>query len=243
MVGQSTTSLLPSPKAAVGSIEALYVLMSEANATMQKNGKTEAESKFVDKRAALEQYRQKLKDAEEEKSSNIFKTVATVAMVVVAAAATVMTLGTATPLVVAVGLGLSASGFLVSETKCLDGLLGDGVSQWVGLGMAVGGAVVTGFAPSGGTTLEAVAKGAQGASQMSQGLQKGDEAAHAYNADIDLREAKTAEHTMQRLQRAIDEVITQLQDSTSSSRRASETINSIVETQGQTLILAAGGRS
>jgi hypothetical protein len=242
MVAPPTTSLLPPPKAPVGSIEALYALMSEASSTQQKAGKAEAESKFVAKRAALEEYRQKLKDAEEDaKSGNLFKTVATVAMVVVAAAATVMTLGTATPLVVAVGLGLSASGFLVSETKCLDGLLGDGVSSWVGLGMTVCGAVVTGFAPSGSSTLEAAARGAQGASAMCQGLQKGNDVAHAYNADRDMRGAKVAEHNMQRLQRAIDDVIAQLQDSTASSRRASQTANTIIETQGQTLIFAAGG--
>lgn len=245
MLAPATTSLLPSPNAPVGSMEALYALMSETSSTQQKAGKAEAESKFVAKRAALEEYRQKLKDAEEDaKSGTLFKTLATVAMVVVAAAATVMTLGTAAPLVVAVGLGLSASGFLVSETKCLDGLLGDGVSSWVGLGMTICGAVVTGFGPSGASTIEAVAKGAQGTSAMSQGIQKGNDVAHAYNADVDRRNAKVAEHNMQRLQRAIDDVIAQLQDSTASSRRASETVNSIIETQGQTLILAArGGQS
>jgi len=71
------------------------------------------------------------------------KVVAEVAGVVAGAAATVATAGAAGPVVVGVALALSAGGFAVSETKCLDGLLGNGASQYVGLGLDLAGAAVT----------------------------------------------------------------------------------------------------
>ena len=236
-------SLLPTPSFSVGSIEGLYALMTEANAVQEKNGKTDVELKFDNKRAALDKYKEELAKAAEEKSDGIFSTLATVGMVVVAAAATVMTLGAAAPAVVGVGLALSAAGFAVGKTKCLDGILGEGVSQWVGMGMGLCGAVMTGFGAGGGSALETAAETAQCASQVAEGCQQVDDTAHAYKADQHMIAAKDAEHGMRRLQQAIDDVIATLQDMKDSSRRGTETINSITATEGQTLVLAAGGRA
>jgi hypothetical protein len=65
------------------------------------------------------------------------KMVATVAAAVAGVATTVVTAGTAAPLVVGAALALSAGGFAISETKCLGG-----ASAYVGLGMELGGAAV-----------------------------------------------------------------------------------------------------
>ena len=232
-------SLVPRPNVPVGSIESLYALMTETGAQQAKNGKIEVERKFVEKREQLKKFEAEVKKAAEEKSSGIFKTLATVGMVVVAAAATVCSAGVAGPVVVAVGLGLSASGFLVGETKCLDGLLGEGVSAWVGMGLGLCGAVVTGF----GGGAPAALKVAQGAVTVANGCQKVDDAVHAYNADEHLGHAKEAEQTMRRLQRAVEDIIAQLQDSKDTSRHGSEAVNTIAETQGQTLVIASGGRA
>jgi hypothetical protein len=81
------------------------------------------------------------------------KDVATVAAVVAGVAATVATAGTAAPLVVAAAVALSAGGFVVSETQCLGKY-----SAYIGLGMELGGALVSG---GGLAATTATSKGAQ----------------------------------------------------------------------------------
>jgi methyl-accepting chemotaxis protein len=109
--------------------------------------------------------------------------------------------------------------------------------------MGLFGAVMTGVGPGGGTALETVAQVAQSGSMVAQGCQQIDDAVHTYRADEHMIGAKAAEQRMHRLQQAIDDVIATMQDLKDSSRRGTETINSIVETRGQTLVLAAGGRA
>lgn len=238
-----SVSLLPSPSAPIGSVESLYVLMTEGASARQKSGTADVDRKFADKRAALQRFQEQLaKSIEDKKSGSIFKDLATVGMVVVAAAAIVMTFGSATPVVVGVGLALSASGFAVSETKCLDPLLGDGASAWVGMGLQVVGAVVGGFG-GGASTVGTVAKVAQAGSAIASGCQKAEDTLRENTSENDMIEAKKAQQQMRRLQSAIDDIIAQLQDAKDSSRRGTDTVNQIVETQGQTLVLAAGGRA
>ncbi len=248
VVGQPpppTVSLLPKPTQAVGSIESLYALMTEASNQEQKNGKVEVEKKFVEKREALEKYVNELKKSIDDQADGggIFKTIAVAAMVVVAAAATVMTCGAAGPLVVGIGLALSASGFLVSQTKCLDPLLGDGASQWIGTGLAIVGACVTMGAGIGGSTVETVAQGAQGVSSVAQGCQTASDAIQNYNADGHAREAVAAEHQMRRIQTMIDDIIEKLSDAKDDSRRGAEAVNQMSVTADETLVMAAGGRA
>lgn len=244
----TTVSLLPKPSQPVGSIESLYALMTEAGNQEQKNGKVDVEKKFVEKRQALEKYVRELQKSIEDKADGggPFKTLAIVAMAVVAAAATVMTLGAAAPVVVAVGLALSASGFLVTETKCLDPILGDGVSKWVGMGLGIAGAVVTMGAGAGagaGSTLETVAKGAQGVSTVAEGCQTASDAIQNYNADGHAEKAVAAQQQMRRIQVAIDDIIQRLGDAKDDSRRGAEAVNQMSVTADETLVLAAGGRA
>jgi hypothetical protein len=244
----ATVSLLPKPSQPVGSIESLYALMTEAGNQEQKNGKIDVEKKFVEKRQALEKYVRELQKSIEDKADGggPFKTLAIVAMAVVAAAATVMTLGAAAPAVVAVGLALSASGFLVTETKCLDPILGDGVSKWVGLGLGIAGAVVTmgaGTGASAGSTLETVAKGAEGVSTVAQGCQTTSDAIQNYDADGHAEKAVAAQQQMRRIQVAIDDIIQRLGEAKDDSRRGAEAVNQMSVTADETLVLAAGGRA
>lgn len=241
----AAATLLPRPTQAVGSIESLYALMTEAGNQQQKNGKVEVEKKFVEKREALEKYVKELQKSIDDKADGggPFKTLAIVAMAVVAVAATVMTCGAAGPVVVGVGLALSASGFMVSETKCLDPILGEGASKWVGMGLAVVGAVVTLGATSGGTTVEVVAKGAEGVSAVAQGCQTGSDAIQNYNADGHAEKAVAAQQQMRRIQAAIDDIIERLGESKDDSRRGAEAVNQMSVTADETLVLAAGGRA
>jgi hypothetical protein len=243
MAAGALPSLVPAPSQPVGSIEALYALMAENASQQQRTGKVEVQAKFDEKRAAFEKYAAQLKKAEEDRTSDSpFKTIATVAMVVVAAAATVATCGGAAPTLVGVGLALSAGGFFVGETKCLDPLLGDGVSKWVGLGMGLAGTICT-MGAGNATEIEEVAQGAQGVSEGAQGCQTTVTAIAESRADHDMQEAKAAQNQMHRLQVMIDDIIDRLGEQKDTSRRGSETVNEIVQTQGDTLVIAAGGRA
>lgn len=300
------TSLLPPPEQPVGSIESLYALMEQANAQQQKNGKVQVEGKFEAKRAALEKFQAELKKAAEEKSSGILGTLATIGAVAAAVVGTVCTCGAAAPTLVIVGVAISTGGFLVGETKCLDFIAPD-VSKWVGLTMAVAGAVLTagaGLSAAAGTGASAGASasasagaGAGGAgasagagaasagasagasaastgataagasasagagagsalktattavkfieagSSIASGLQTADDAIHERRADGYRIEAQAAQHQMQRIQDAIEEIITELQDAKDASGRRSEAVSNIKQTEGQTLLIAAGGKS
>jgi hypothetical protein len=101
------------------------------------------------------------------------KFVAEVAGVVAGAAATIATAGTAGPIVVGVALALSAGGFAVSETSCLDGILGKGVSQYVGLGLDLAGAAVTFGATAATTTTAATTAATTTASNGTAGAVRG----------------------------------------------------------------------
>lgn len=230
-------TLLPLPEQPVGSIESVYALMEQANAQNQKNGKADVETKFEARRAALEKYQAQLKKAAEEKSSGVLGTLAKIGAVAAAAAATVCTCGAAAPTLVIVGLAISGAGMVVSETKCLD-FMGKGVSRWVGLGLGVVGGLM-----SGGASGMAAARIIGGAAAVAEGGQILDTALHERTANHYREEAKRAEHQMRRIQAAIDEVISELQDGKDASRRRGEIVDNIVQTEGATLVIAAGGRS
>jgi hypothetical protein len=242
-VPSAVPSLLPAPTQAIGSIESLYALMAETSVQQQKTGKVEVQAKFEQKRAQFEKYVAQLKKAEQDRNSdNPFKTIATVAVVAVAAAATVATCGGAAPALVGVGLALSAGGFVVGETKCLDPVLGDGVSKWVGLGMGLAGTICT-LGAGGSTAVEQFAQGAEGISTAAQGCATTLSAVSENRADHDMQRAKAAQNQMRRLQVAIDDIIERLGDEKDATRRGSDAVNQVVQTEGNTLIIAAGGRA
>ncbi|MDP9037153.1 MAG: hypothetical protein M3O50_20330 [Myxococcota bacterium] len=88
------------------------------------------------------------------------------ALAVGGAVATVVTAGTAAPLLIAAALALSGGGLVVSQTACADGILGRGASQWLGLALEVGGSLV-----SAGASVAAAGGQAVAASGQSAGTQ------------------------------------------------------------------------
>lgn len=185
------------------------------------------------------------------------KWIAAAGMAVAAAAAIVGSLGTATLPVVAIGVALSASGFAVTETKCLDPLLGKEASMWIGSGMMISGAIISGAGSA--AAAQATAKVSHGASEAAralkvgaavvdgtaktrQGLEQVADAATRYEVDKAHTEAQAHLFRTQRLQRMVEEVIDTVRDLKDSHRRMSQAVNEIVETQCQTQLLAAGMR-
>ncbi len=239
-------SLVPAPQVESGSMESIYVLMSEVAAQAAKTGRMDVESNAAQKREAYEQFKKALAKAAEQQSSGVFKAIATVGMVAAAAAATVATCGTAAPAVVGIGVALSTSGFVVGETKCLDPLLGEGASMWVGMGMGLCGTAVSMIGPGAAgaaATLDKVANGIQYGSDIARGCQQIEDAVHTYRADEHTRAAKGQEQQIRHLEAAVEEVIERLKEAKDTSRRGSEAVSTIVEAQGQTLIIASGGRA
>jgi hypothetical protein len=174
--------------------------------------------------------------------------VAKVAAVVGSAAATIVTAGAAGGTVVAVALFVSAGGMTVSETGCLDGLLGRGWSSKIGLGLEIGGTVLTmganlaSTAASAGlravSSAGAVATTTSGAATIASGavgLRVGDFRAEEQSASADVV-ADT--QTKSRLGRLIDDEIQTLNGEDKSAERQAESIVGSVETNNQTEISA-----
>jgi len=238
------TSLVVEPRVSAGSVESLYALMSAMSGEQEKSGKADVERRFEEKHAAILKYREQLAEAAEaQKSSGVFDVVAVVAVVASAAVATVATGGAGAPVAVGVGLALSAGGFAVSETKCLDPVLGEGASQWVGAGMTLCGTAVTLLGPGAAGTLVTVAKGLQSGATAAKGAQQIENSIRGYVADGHAQDAAQTQMIMRRLERAIEEVIERMSETKDTTRRGTEHLNGIVETDAQTQLLAAGGRA
>jgi len=238
--------LLPAPANGAGiDISMLYLMMADLNEVQQKEGKADVEDKTIAKNAAREAQRKAEEDAKKH-DGGFFKKIlpiAKVVAIVAAAAATVVSFGTLSPVLVGVALALSAGGFVVSETKCLDGVLGQGWSQWVGLGMSIAGSVVLGFGGGGGGALLIAANAVGGTAKVVEGVATIAVAVDEHKADEDMIAAKKQEQIVQRLQRAIEDIITKLEDSKDQYRRSSETVANISKTISDTDIVAAGGRA
>jgi uncharacterized protein YoxC len=195
---------------------------------------------FADKDSAVADKVQDVEKATEEYN----KWITAAAMALAGAAAIVGSLGTATAVVVAVGVAISAAGFLVSETKALDGVFGEGTSQWIGLGMMVAGAVVTGVGASAAASnapkaLNATSRVVTGASSGVQGLKTVDNAFVQHEASAADREAKKFLYQAQRLQRFVEDLIDSVRDLKDSHRRISASVNEMVQTQCDTQLMAA----
>ncbi|MBN9166461.1 MAG: hypothetical protein J0I07_36340 [Myxococcales bacterium] len=195
----------------------------------------------------------------EDKTREWNKWIAVAGMAIAAAAAIVGSLGTATLPVVAIGVALSAGGFAVTETKCLDALLGEGASMWIGTGMMISGAIISGAgsASAAAQVTDKVAQGTReaartlqvaggvvdGLSKTRQGLDTVADAATRHEVDNAHVEAKSLLFQMQRLQRMVEEIIDTVRDLKDGHRRMSQAVNDAVEMQCQTQLMAAGMRA
>lgn len=165
-------------------------------------------------------------------------------LVLGAGAATAVTAGTATPFLIAASASaMSASGEAIAETKCL----GD-ASAYVGLGLDAGGAALTiGFANT--SDAQKIINALRGASMMLQGAGVAVEgAAHirvtSFQGDAEsaATDAKAASQQMDRLGRLIKFVLTEAKDVQKSHERALASVRGAMETNDQTLLVAAGVR-
>ncbi len=190
----------------------------------------------------------KIREAEKE-TQDYTKWVALVGMAVAAAGAIVSTAGTASVVVVGIGIALSASGFVVSETQCI----GKEWSNWVGLGLSVAGAVTSGVGAA--TAASAATKTAtevarvlagsgqalEGVAQMRQGAEQIRSAATQKVVEDANTDAQAARFSAQRLERLIEDILDEVREAKDSFRRIATTINETMEIQNRTQLIAIAG--
>ena len=180
--------------------------------------------------------------------------VALAGMVLAAGAAIVGSMGTAAAPVVLVGVALSAGGFGVTETRCLDPFIGEDASAWIGGGMMIGGAVLTGAGASAaaahvGRAAEAaraltVTGGVlAGGARVRQGLEQVQSSATRHAVDAADRDATRHRFTVERLQRMVEQIVESVRGLAESQRRIARTVSEVVETECRTPIICLTGRA
>jgi len=157
---------------------------------------------------------------------------------------TAVSMGTLGPALIAgASVALSASGEAIAETR----LLGD-ASAYVGVGMDVGGTMLTlGMAKAGDAPK--IIAALRGAALMVEGGGKAIAAlAHARVASFDadaedaLADATAARQRMEQLDRLIKSVLAETKEIQKSHERALESLRAAMEIDQQTLLVAAGAR-
>ena len=178
--------------------------------------------------------------------------VAKLAAVVGSTAATVATFGAAGVTVACVALLLSASGEVVTDTKCF----GDKASSWVGLGLGMAGAVVGGVGAATsvgekvaedvgqkavlkavggvGIAATAVSGAAQGVGAVAH-VKNAEYAADAEHAAADAQDA--LDHDL-RMQQLVQWMIDDLKTSDKSQQHAQQTLQGVTQTIGKTAVVA-----
>ena len=176
------------------------------------------------------------------------KWVAEIAAVVVAAAASVVTFGAASAalvVIVVIGLSLTAAGMAESQFHYLEAAGVDPkVATWVGVGMSVVGAALTGgagLAAGGASVASEVGSVAATAGSAAQVVQA---TAHVKNeqfrAEVVERDCdiKTIRYEIKHAEAMIAEVLAGIEESSKSNRRALETLSSAMQARGQSLVAA-----
>ena len=230
----------------------LYVVLSQSrqNALRSADQRVEENQTLRDKaladaKAAIE------RQMEAQKSGGFWHDlengamwVAKVALAVVAVAATVVTAGAASPVLIAVALAFTAGGMVVSETKCF----GDKASQWIGLGMEVVGAVLScgaGLTTAGATAgSQLVATTGNVATVVGTGAAVVGGAAHieggAATADAEGAAADIEQSTQQvdRLNRLVAWAIDSAKEGDKSKGRSQELLRGAMATNDETATMA-----
>ncbi len=164
--------------------------------------------------------------------------VAIAGMAMAAAGAAVGSMGSAT--IVAIGLALSAAGMAIAETKCI----GDEASVWVGSGMMIGGAVVSGFGAAAASSalselLAASGTAVSATAQMRGGADSVRGASTAYAADRAHIDAERAQMRARRLERMLEGIVDTVRDADRDVRRMATTVKETIEVQVETAALAS----
>jgi hypothetical protein len=164
--------------------------------------------------------------------------IAKAALVAGGIAATVATAGSAGLLVAGIAIALSASGTVVQETDCLDGVFGEGASDWIGLGMQATGAVICAASAGGlgGTatnTIATVTEAGGGATKVVTAC------AHARVAEFegDVADAEAdalaAQHRGEQMTRLVEWLIDGIRETDKSHQRAKETLGQAINEHDQ----------
>ena len=164
--------------------------------------------------------------------------IAKVALIAGGIAATVATAGSAGLVVAGIAVALSAGGTVVQETDCLDAVFGDGASNWIGLGMQLGGGAVC-LASAGaaaGTLLNTVTTATEVGGGAAQFVTS---AAHAKNAEFQAdvghaeADAAAAQQRSERMMRLIEWLIDGIRETDKSHARAKETLSQAMDQHDQ----------
>jgi hypothetical protein len=169
--------------------------------------------------------------------------IAKAALIAGGIAATVATAGSAGPLVAGVALALSAAGTAIQETDCLDGLLGDGASDWIGAGMQLAAGVIC-LASAGSNasswinTVATAGQAGGGAALIVTG------GAHARAAKFEgdvvdaEADAKAARQRSERMTRLVEWLIDGIQATEASHERAKESLGLAIQQHDQAQLSA-----
>jgi len=170
--------------------------------------------------------------------------VAKVALAVVAVAATVVTAGAASPVLIAVALAFTAGGMIVSETKCF----GDKASQWIGLGMEIVGAVLScgaGLTTAGATagsqllaTTGNIATVAGTSAAVVGGAAHIEGAAIAADSQRAAADIEQSTQQIERLNRLVAWVIDSAKEGDKSTQRSQESLRNAMATNDETATMA-----
>ena len=175
--------------------------------------------------------------------------IAKAALIAGGVAATAATAGSAGLVVAGIALALSAGGTVVQETECLDSVLGEGSSRWIGLGMQVTGGVI-GYANAGaaaGSAMNTIATATEvggGAAKVVTG------AAHArvakFEGDVVDAEADAmaAQRRGEQMTRLVEWLIDGIRETDKSHQRAKETLGQAIDQldQAQRAAVFTNGR-
>lgn len=242
------TTLLPAPSVSPCSVDALHLLIADIADDQTRSGKASAERSHAERRQALADYVAAMDRQREAEEGGLLgdlglDELGAAATVALGAAAVVATGGAA---LVVVGVALSAASFAVQKTQCF----GE-ASQWVALGLSVGGGVATGAgvltnAASVGDSARTLLRTAElcaGAAQVGAGARTVEATLYGAQAEEAKADGVAAQHRLARLERWLDEVVAQVKDAQKSEQRGSAQRSSIRDTEAETLLIASGAEA
>lgn len=157
-------------------------------------------------------------------------------LLIMSTAASVLTFGTTAALVVALlGMAISMGGSVIAKEKALDGVLGEGSSKWIGLGMQIYGTLASSMSglAGGASTISNGARAAALATATVAAMRGTDQVVTAVNererdeANID---AAGARHRLGRLERLIEQITDAIKEVYDSHRKAAETLQGAIDT-------------
>lgn len=174
--------------------------------------------------------------------------VAEAAVVIAAVAAVIASGGAAGPVVALIAVAVSAGGMAIEKTDCLDGVLGEGASDGIGIGMEIAGSVTGGgamaFAGSAAqaatwaTTVEKVANTSACAATVAKGASIERTAKFQGDAEHLQGDALSAQHKADRITRLVEQLLASIKEVESSHQRAKETLTEAIQGHDQTQLAA-----